>query len=141
LGFVFQHFSLIPTLTVRENIELPLSFLGQRAERGRTEALMASVGLADRADHLPHELSGGQMQRVAIARALVARPKVLVADEPTGNLDKATGEAIMDLFRRLAGEGLTILLTTHNMAFAERADRVIALEDGRVVGAGVTVAC
>ncbi len=97
-------------------------------------AILQAVGLSDRASHLPRELSGGQMQRVAIARALMVEPKILVADEPTGNLDKATGESIIQLFKSLASEkGLAILLTTHNAAFGYEADRVITLEDGRVV--------
>jgi putative ABC transport system ATP-binding protein len=134
LGFVFQQFSLIPTLTVTENIELPLTFLGRRPDRAKTNAIMEAVGLSNRANHLPRELSGGQMQRVAIARALVVEPKILVADEPTGNLDKATGEAIITLLKRLAAEqNLAILLTTHNTAFAYEADRAITLEDGRIV--------
>jgi len=134
LGFVFQQFSLLPTLTVTENVELPLLFLGLRTDPQRTREVLASVGLSDRASHLPRELSGGQMQRVAIARALMASPKILVADEPTGNLDKATGESIVALFKRLAAEeGLAILLTTHNTAFGAEADRAITLEDGRIV--------
>ena len=134
LGFVFQQFSLLPTLTVAENVELPLLFLGLKTNPKRTKEILAAVGLTDRATHLPHELSGGQMQRVAIARALMAGPKILVADEPTGNLDKTTGESIVALFRRLAAEeGLTILLTTHNTAFGAEADRAIILEDGRIV--------
>ncbi len=104
------------------------------ADRTRTMAILQAVGLSDRASHLPRELSGGQMQRVAIARALMVEPKILVADEPTGNLDKATGESIIQLFKSLASEkGLAILLTTHNAAFGYEADRVITLEDGRVV--------
>lgn len=134
LGFVFQQFSLLPTLTVTENVELPLLFLGLRASRQRTREVLAAVGLTDRATHLPRELSGGQMQRVAIARALIAGPKILVADEPTGNLDKTTGESIIALFKRLAAEqGLAILLTTHNTAYGAEADRAITLEDGRIV--------
>ena len=134
LGFVFQQFSLLPTLTVTENVELPLMFLGLRADLARTREVLEAVGLSDRASHLPRELSGGQMQRVAIARALIVDPKILVADEPTGNLDKATGASIIALFKRLAAEeGLTILLTTHNTAFGSEADRVITLEDGRIV--------
>jgi putative ABC transport system ATP-binding protein len=134
LGFVFQNFSLIPTLTVTENVELPLMFLDRRADRVRTLQVLDLVGLTDRADHLPRELSGGQMQRVAIARALIVEPKILVADEPTGNLDKATGESIVALFRQLADEkGIAILLTTHNLALTAEADRVITLEDGRIV--------
>lgn len=134
LGFVFQQFSLLPTLTVTENVELPLLFLGLKSDPQRTREILAAVGLSDRATHLPRELSGGQMQRVAIARALMAGPKILVADEPTGNLDKATGESIIALFKRLAAEeGLAVLLTTHNTAFGEEADRAITLEDGRIV--------
>lgn len=134
LGFVFQNFSLLPTLTVSENIELPLMFLGLRKNPQRTREVLEMVGLTDRANHLPRELSGGQMQRVAIARALIMDPKILVADEPTGNLDKATGESIIRLFKRLAADkGLAILITTHNIAFGYEADRVITLEDGRIV--------
>jgi putative ABC transport system ATP-binding protein len=134
LGFVFQNFSLIPTLTVTENVELPLMFLGRRADPARTREVLDLVGLSDRADHLPRELSGGQMQRVAIARALIVDPKILVADEPTGNLDKHTGEAIVALFKQLAAEKhIAILLTTHNLALTAEADRVITLEDGRIV--------
>jgi len=133
LGFVFQQFSLLPTLTVAENVELPLMFLGRRADPGRTAQVLQMVGLTDRASHLPQELSGGQMQRVAIARALIMEPRILVADEPTGNLDKVTGESIIQLFKKLASEGLAILLTTHNPAFGYEADRAITLEDGRIV--------
>lgn len=134
LGFVFQQFSLLPTLTVAENVELPLMFLGRRTDPRRTAEILKMVGLSDRAGHLPRELSGGQMQRVAIARALIVDPKILVADEPTGNLDKAAGESIIALFKRLAtDEGLAILITTHNTAFGYEADRAITLEDGRIV--------
>jgi putative ABC transport system ATP-binding protein len=134
LGFVFQNFSLMPTLTVKENVELPLTFLGLRPDSAQTCEILQAVGLSDRADHLPRELSGGQMQRVAIARALIFGPRVLVADEPTGNLDKATGESIIKLFKKLAAEqGLTILITTHNPAFGYESDRAITLEDGRIV--------
>jgi len=134
LGFVFQQFALLPTLTVRENVELPLMFLDRPADPARTAEVLAMVGLSDRAGHLPRELSGGQMQRVAIARALVAHPKILVADEPTGNLDTITGASIIDLFKRLASEQrLAILLTTHNVAFGHEADRVITLKDGRIM--------
>jgi ABC-type lipoprotein export system ATPase subunit/ABC-type lipoprotein release transport system permease subunit len=134
LGFVFQQFALLPTLTVTENVELPLMFLDRPVDPRRTREVLETVGLADRADHLPRELSGGQMQRVAIARALIAGPKILVADEPTGNLDSVTGQAIIDLFQRLAREqGLAIILTTHNTAFGHMADRVITLRDGRIL--------
>lgn len=134
VAFVFQNFSLLPTLTVAENVELPLTFLGLKPDPAQTRAILAAVGLTERATHLPRELSGGQMQRVAIARALITAPQILVADEPTGNLDKATGEAMIALFKQLAAEqGLAILLTTHNQAFGAEADRVIIIEDGRLV--------
>lgn len=134
LGFVFQQFHLLPTLTVSENVELPLTFLERAADPMRTNQVLAMVGLSDRANHLPRELSGGQMQRVAIARALIMDTQILVADEPTGNLDKTTGEAIFQLFKKLCTEkGLTIIITTHNTAFGYQADRVITMEDGRIV--------
>jgi len=134
LGFVFQQFHLLPTLTVVENVELPLMFLGRPADRGKTTEVLTLVGLADRAGHRPNELSGGQMQRVAIARALMVEPRILVADEPTGNLDRKAGEAIFGIFKRLAAErGLAIVITTHNTVFGYEADRVITLEDGRIV--------
>lgn len=134
LGFVFQRFLLLPTLTVAENVELPLAFLGRSPDPARTREILATVGLSDRAGHLPNELSGGQMQRVAIARALAVEPRILVADEPTGNLDKAAGEAVFALFRELTKRGLAVIVTTHNVALGERADRVLTLEDGRIVG-------
>ena len=134
LGFVFQQFSLLPTLTVTENVELPLMFLDRRVDPRRTRKVLDLVGLGDRATHLPRELSGGQMQRVAIARALISDPKILVADEPTGNLDSATGESIISLFKSLAAQqGIAIILTTHNTEFGYQADRVITLLDGRIV--------
>ncbi len=134
LGFVFQQFHLLPTLNVAENVELPLLFLGLKPDRRRTDEVLAMVGLSDRKTHLPRELSGGQMQRVAIARALNIDAKILVADEPTGNLDKVTGEQIFQLFKKLAKENdLALLITTHNTAFGYKADRVITMEDGRIV--------
>jgi len=134
IGFVFQQFALLPTLTVTENVELPLMFLERKVDSRRTLEILDRVGLRDRAGHLPRELSGGQMQRVAIARALMADPKILVADEPTGNLDSATGQSIIELFQRLVREqGLAIILTTHNSAFGYEADRVITLQDGKIV--------
>lgn len=134
LGYVFQQFHLLPTLTVAENVELPLTFLGLKPDPKLTAEILELVGLTDRAGHLPKELSGGQMQRTAVARALIAEPSVLIADEPTGNLDKTTGESIFALFRRLAAEkGLTIVITTHNTTFGYEADRVITLEDGKIV--------
>lgn len=134
IGYVFQKFHLLPALTVAENVELPQMFLGRPVDRARTMQLLRLVGLEDRADHLPRELSGGQMQRVAIARALSVQPKILIADEPTGNLDRVNGEAIFALFRQLIEtEGLAVIVTTHNHAFGSRADRIITLEDGRIM--------
>jgi putative ABC transport system ATP-binding protein len=130
IGFVFQHFGLLPTLTVAENVALPAFFARRRLEH-RAEELLEKVGLSRRGNHRPHELSGGEMQRAAIARALVNRPQLLLADEPTGNLDSATGQAIIDLFRQLNAEGLTIVVVTHNPALASSAQRQIALRDGQ----------
>ena len=135
LGYVFQQFHLIPTLTVAENIALPLLFLGRKADPAEIARVLEAVGLADRARHRPKELSGGQMQRVAIGRALVVKPRVLIADEPTGNLDRHTGEAIFDLFQKQVREdGLALVLTTHNLALAARCDRTLTLADGRLAG-------
>ena len=135
LGYVFQQFHLIPTLTVAENVALPLLFLGRKADPAEIARVLAAVGLADRAGHRPRELSGGQMQRVAIGRALAVRPRVLIADEPTGNLDRHTGEAIFDLFQKQVREdGLALVLTTHNLALAARCDRTLTLADGRLAG-------
>ncbi len=135
LGYVFQQFHLIPTLTVAENVALPLLFLGRKAEPAEIARVLEAVGLADRARHLPRELSGGQMQRVAIGRALAVKPRVLIADEPTGNLDSHTGEAIFDLFRNaVRADGVALVLTTHNLALAARCDHRLALADGKLVG-------
>ena len=135
LGYVFQQFHLIPTLTVAENVALPLLFLGRKADPAEIARVLAAVGLADRAGHRPRELSGGQMQRVAIGRALAVKPRVLIADEPTGNLDRHTGEAIFDLFQKQVREdGLALVLTTHNLALAARCDRTLTLADGRLAG-------
>jgi putative ABC transport system ATP-binding protein len=132
LGFVFQHFGLLPTLTVAENVALPAFFAGRPNPR-RLDGLLAKVGLAHRRDHRPHELSGGEMQRVAIARALVNTPELLLADEPTGNLDSTTGEAIIGLFKQLNQEGLTIIVVTHNEVLGRVAHRKLELRDGRLV--------
>jgi putative ABC transport system ATP-binding protein len=137
LGFVFQHFGLIPTLTVAENISLPALF-ARRSAAETVEELMIKVGLENRRSHRPHELSGGEMQRVAIARALVNDPLLLLADEPTGNLDSRTGESIIELFQQLNGEGLTILVVTHNQALSETAHRRLPLVDGRLVDSART---
>jgi len=133
VGFVFQFFHLIPTLTVAENVELPLILDGARKANGRVGELLDRVSLGHRADHLPGELSGGEMQRSAIARALVARPRLLLADEPTGNLDSATGAEILDvLCDQVAEEGTALLMVTHDSGAASRAEEVLHLRDGRV---------
>lgn len=135
IGFIFQSFNLIGDLTVRENVELPLSYRGlAAAERKRmAEEALERVGMGHRATHLPSQLSGGQQQRVAVARALAGRPAVLLADEPTGNLDSRNGEAVMDLLAELHKEGATIVMVTHDDRFAGHASRTIHLFDGRVV--------
>lgn len=138
IGFVFQQFFLLPTLTVKENIELPLLF-GKRNEKEKTvKDIIDVIGLSNRANHLPHQLSGGEMQRVAIGRALVNSPELLLADEPTGNLDSVTAEAIYQLFLRLNQKGLTIIVVTHNSELAKIAHRIIRLKDGKIVNDGTT---
>jgi putative ABC transport system ATP-binding protein len=134
LGFVFQRFHLLPVLTAQENVELPMAEAGLARERRRQRAheLLSYVGLADRARHRATQLSGGEMQRVAIARALANGPVLLLADEPTGELDAATGQEILTLFRRLHRDGTTLVVVTHDERLAEQADRVIHLLDGRI---------
>src|SRR5689334_3886853 len=135
IGYVFQSYHLIPTLTAAENVAVPLELAGERRVAIRARALLEQVGLGDRADHYPVQLSGGEQQRVALARAVALEPPLLLADEPTGNLDSATGAAIIELLFTLNREhGSTLLLVTHDPALAERADRVVSLRDGRVVG-------
>jgi len=135
IGFIFQSFNLIGDLSVYENVELPLTYRGMNsAERKkRVNAALERVGMAHRAKHLPSQLSGGQQQRVAVARAVVGDPLILLADEPTGNLDSTNGEAVMDLLRELHRGGATICMVTHDTRFARHADRSIHLFDGRVV--------
>jgi putative ABC transport system ATP-binding protein len=134
IGFVFQSYHLIPTLTAAENVAVPLELAGEVAPLATAAARLAEVGLAERAGHYPAQLSGGEQQRVAIARALALAPPLLLADEPTGNLDSATGGAIVDLLLALNRErGSTLLLVTHDAALAARAGRAIALRDGRLV--------
>ncbi len=134
IGFVFQTFHLLPRATALRNVELPLVYSGISAAERRERARQAlkEVELADRAQHRPNELSGGQRQRVAVARALVTRPSLLLADEPTGNLDSATSAEIMDLFDRLHREGNTVVLVTHERDIASRARRIVPIHDGRI---------
>jgi putative ABC transport system ATP-binding protein len=132
-GYVFQYFYLVPTLTVRENVALPLMFGGRRALEKDVDRWIERLGMSGRKDHRPGQLSGGEMQRTAIARALVGGPKVLLADEPTGNLDSARTEEIKEIFRTLhREEGLTLVMVTHNRELAAVASRVISLRDGKI---------
>ncbi len=135
VGFVFQNFNLLPQISAFENVEMPLLFGGvSRSERReRVTELLQRVGLGDRMDHKPTELSGGQMQRVAIARALAMDPDILLADEPTGNLDTSSGGDIMSLFKELWDNGRTLVVVTHDMALANRAGRIVEIRDGNVV--------
>jgi len=135
IGFIFQSFNLIGDLTVYENVELPLTYRGMRAveRKKRVTDALEKVGMAHRAKHLPSQLSGGQQQRVAVARAVAGEPLILLADEPTGNLDSTNGEAVMELLRDLHRQGATICMVTHDPRYAKHADRQIHLFDGRVV--------
>src|SRR4051794_20800727 len=134
IGFVFQSYNLVPTLTAGENILLPMSIAGRTPDKEWYDAVIATVGLADRLSHKPSELSGGQQQRVAVARALASRPRIVFADEPTGNLDSRSGAEVLELLRRSATEhGQTIVMVTHDPVAAAHTDRVVFLADGRVV--------
>lgn len=135
VGFIFQSFNLIGDLTVYENVELPLTYRGLSApeRRAAAEGALEKVGMSHRLNHYPSQLSGGQQQRVAVARALVGKPSILLADEPTGNLDSKNGEAVMELLRDLHREGATVCMVTHDPRFARHADRTIQLFDGRIV--------
>ena len=135
VGFVFQNFNLLPYATALENVELPLLFGGvpTKERRERAKAMLAKVDLADRMDHKPTELSGGQMQRVAVARALVNRPTMILADEPTGNLDTSSGKGIVGLFQELHAGGQTVVMITHDMSLARIASRIVQIRDGEIV--------
>lgn len=135
IGFIFQTFNLIPTLTALENVALPMMFQGVEREEREEKAreLLRKVRLSHREKHMPNELSGGERQRVAIARALANDPEVLLADEPTGNLDSKTGGEIVELFEQLNKEGKTVIMVTHDMSLAKHADRIIKLRDGEIV--------
>jgi len=135
VGFVFQNFNLLPHISAFENVEMPLLFggVGKRQRRERVEELLEKVGLADRMEHKPTELSGGQMQRVAVARALAMDPDLVLADEPTGNLDSSSGGDIMSLFTELWEQGRTLLVITHDKALARRAPRQVEIRDGSIV--------
>jgi len=136
IGFVFQTFNLMPTLSALENVELPLVFQGERPRKRRQRAaqLLALVGLADRQRHRPGQLSGGERQRVAIARALVSDPQLILADEPTGNLDSASGREILEVLRDLNGRGKTLVLVTHDVEAAKVARNILRMRDGRIEG-------
>ncbi len=137
VGFVFQMHNLIPTLTARENVEVPMMGqpVGRRERRQRAEELLERVGLKDRMNHLPSQLSGGERQRVAIARALANRPAIILADEPTGNLDSQSGAEVVALLRQLNRDlGTTVILVTHDPTVARRADRILLMRDGRIIG-------
>jgi putative ABC transport system ATP-binding protein len=133
IGFVFQSFHLLPRMTAWENVTLPLIYSDSDSQmKARAIEVLTSVGLGDRVNHLPRELSGGQQQRVAIARALVNNPRIILADEPTGNLDSASGAEVMGIFKRLNGEGRTLIVVTHDLEVAAQADRIIEMKDGRI---------
>jgi putative ABC transport system ATP-binding protein len=134
IGFIFQSFHLLPRLTAVENVELPMLYAGGPADRVKALALLSRVGLAHRAGHFPTELSGGEQQRVAVARALINEPPVILADEPTGNLDSAAGGEVMQLLKSLHGEGRTIVLVTHDDILARVASRHVSLANGNLVG-------
>ncbi|OGM76429.1 macrolide ABC transporter ATP-binding protein [Candidatus Woesebacteria bacterium RIFOXYA1_FULL_43_9] len=140
IGFVFQSFNLLPKTTAVDNVELPLIYsgIGQRERIRLAKEALISVGLKDRLGHFPSQLSGGQQQRVAIARALVNKPDIIMADEPTGNLDSKSGREIMDLLKSLSREGKTVILVTHDMDVAKNARRIIKIIDGKIVSDGVS---
>lgn len=132
-GFVFQFFNLLPVMTAKENILIPLSLDGQKADEAYLNEIAETMGIADRLSHYPHQLSGGQQQRVAIARAMISKPAVILADEPTGNLDSASGNEILSLLKTTIKKyDQTLILITHDMSVAEKADRTITIKDGKI---------
>lgn len=132
-GFVFQFFNLLPVMTAKENILIPLSLDGQKADEAYLNEIAETMGIADRLSHYPHQLSGGQQQRVAIARAMISKPAVILADEPTGNLDSASGNEILSLLKTTIKKyDQTLILITHDMSVAEKADRIITIKDGKI---------
>ncbi len=132
-GFVFQFFNLLPVMTAKENILIPLSLDGQKADEAYLNEIAETMGIADRLSHYPHQLSGGQQQRVAIARAMISKPAVILADEPTGNLDSASGNEILSLLKTTIKKyDQTLILITHDMNVAEKADRIVTIKDGKI---------
>ncbi|KMQ49407.1 Cell division transporter, ATP-binding protein FtsE [Chitinispirillum alkaliphilum] len=132
IGFVFQQFFLIPTLSVKQNVQLPVLFAGKKTDDRKARELLELVGLGNRLDHLPSQLSGGEMQRVAIARSLINDPPILLADEPTGNLDSKNAANIMNIFEKLNSEGLTIIIVTHNPELVQHCTKAVHIEDGKI---------
>jgi putative ABC transport system ATP-binding protein len=139
IGFIFQSFNLVDELTVAENVMLPLLYqkVAARERDERVQVVLERVGIAHRADHRPQQLSGGQQQRVAVARAVVTNPKLILADEPTGNLDSTNGEEVLDLLNQLNGDGTTIIMVTHDQSHADHASRVVNMLDGRVLSENI----
>ena len=139
IGFIFQSFNLVDELSVAENVMLPLLYqkVPPKERKERVQAVLERVGIAHRADHRPQQLSGGQQQRVAVARAVVTNPKLILADEPTGNLDSTNGEEVLELLNQLNGDGTTIIMVTHDQSHADHASRVINMLDGRVLSENI----
>ena len=139
IGFIFQSFNLVDELTVAENVTLPLLYQGvpKKEREERVQAVLERVGIAHRADHRPQQLSGGQQQRVAVARAVITNPKLILADEPTGNLDSANGEEVLDLLNQLNNDGTTIIMVTHDPSHADHASRIVNMLDGRILSENI----
>ncbi|MEM7501618.1 MAG: ABC transporter ATP-binding protein [Pseudomonadota bacterium] len=139
IGFIFQSFNLVDELTVAENVTLPLLYQGvpKKEREERVQAVLERVGIAHRADHRPQQLSGGQQQRVAVARAVITNPKLILADEPTGNLDSANGEEVLDLLNQLNTDGTTIIMVTHDQSHADHASRIVNMLDGRILSENI----